>query len=161
MTVIQLTHPYVYRAYCHDGLLGYVGSTRQLWQRLAAHRQKAWWAPTIARVRAELHPTVEAAQAAERAAVLAEAPRWNRQEFCGREAQLPQQQLHDFVYGWAASLVQTEMHGHWGRIRDTHVNRLARYQHMYLSRFGVPLDIDFDSIDIYATSVPVVTDLAA
>jgi predicted GIY-YIG superfamily endonuclease len=55
----------------------YVGATGDLFARLAQHRDKAFWAYTVARVSATVHPSMSAALAAEREAIRLLDPRWN------------------------------------------------------------------------------------
>lgn len=70
---------WVYRCFDSTGRLIYVGSTVDVFGRLAAHRRDAWWAPQIAKVTAKVHPGQRAALDAEVIAIRAENPRWNIQ----------------------------------------------------------------------------------
>lgn len=67
---------WVYRIYDTQGRLIYVGETLNLVVRLAAHGDK-WWGTQIAKVKAKVYPNRGEAQAAERAAIKAERPRFN------------------------------------------------------------------------------------
>ena len=71
-TVCQL-----YRQFDCDGVLLYVGVSENAQRRQIAHRYSSW-AGQIAKVTVEDFPTKAAAHAAERAAILAEAPMFNR-----------------------------------------------------------------------------------
>lgn len=68
---------YLYRCFDDTGRLIYVGSTRNLAQRLDLHRDRSWWAQQVRRVVARVLPTSSAAHAAEIEAIRAERPRWN------------------------------------------------------------------------------------
>lgn len=69
---------HVYRCYDHEGRLLYVGSTTDLFGRLRSHRQKKWWAPNVAKVKATYFPNGVAARAVESRAICEEVPRWNK-----------------------------------------------------------------------------------
>ena len=68
---------HVYRIFDGENRLIYVGSTRGLFARLAAHRSQAWWAYQAAKVKASVYPSIEDARTAERLAIRVENPRWN------------------------------------------------------------------------------------
>lgn len=67
---------YVYRIFDADERLIYVGSTVNVFNRLESHKAR-WWAHQAARVKAKVYATIDAARAAERAAIASENPRWN------------------------------------------------------------------------------------
>lgn len=67
---------YVYRVYDRDGRLIYVGSTRNLFQRLRMHRYgyTAWWNAQAAKTVVKVFRSGAAARAAERAAIRPSGP---------------------------------------------------------------------------------------
>ena len=67
----------LYRHFDADGQLLYVGISVNALIRLSQHRHAPWFR-TIARVEIEWHPTREAAEAAELAAIRMEGPVWNK-----------------------------------------------------------------------------------
>lgn len=67
----------LYRHFDRDGALLYVGISLNSIQRTMQHRQGARWFEQIARIAIEWLPTREAAEAAERAAIKAERPKFN------------------------------------------------------------------------------------
>lgn len=75
-----MTPHVVYRCYDRDGLLLYIGCTSDVVARMAAHMASAHNPASrvlilrMARYELEEHPDRESAQAAERAAIYAEAP---------------------------------------------------------------------------------------
>lgn len=69
---------HVYRCFDAEGRLVYVGSTGDLFSRLAQHRATSWWAPTVAKVKAEFYATGVLAREVERRAIRDEVPRWNK-----------------------------------------------------------------------------------
>lgn len=69
--------PVVYRCYDESGRLIYIGSTSSMWDRLTQHRYDTWWTPLLAKLRMQVFPTIEAARAAERVAILHEEPAFN------------------------------------------------------------------------------------
>lgn len=68
----------LYRCYSEDGRLLYVGVTSNLPQRLATHR-KSWWGWQLVTHTVERFQTQAEAMAAEKVAIVAERPRFNRQ----------------------------------------------------------------------------------
>lgn len=111
------TAPYLYRVFDTDGLI-YIGSTIRLWRRLDEHQQHSWWADTAIKVRAELHPTSEAARKAERAAILAERPRWNLGDMRPRLRFLTEEEFDDYIrrYATARRRAIEWCHRRFGRI---------------------------------------------
>jgi hypothetical protein len=69
---------HVYRCFDSTGRLIYVGASGDLFARLRSHRASSWWAPQVAKVTAKVYPNRLTARAAERAAIRAEMPRWNK-----------------------------------------------------------------------------------
>ena len=69
---------WVYRCFDADGRLIYVGSTTDLFGRLASHRATSWWSPTVAKVTSKVYPNGVEARAIERAIIADEIPRWNK-----------------------------------------------------------------------------------
>lgn len=69
---------HVYRCYDAEGRLVYVGSSGDLFGRLATHNKDSWWAPQVKKVVAKSYPNGVAARAAEREAIATELPRWNK-----------------------------------------------------------------------------------
>lgn len=102
---------HVYRCFDQSGRLIYVGSTANLFGRLAQHKVTAWWAPTVARVEAKVYPNGVVARDAEREAIRGEVPRWNKAgKWAGRHLWTREDwldwitlQLHDWTPGgiWA------------------------------------------------------------
>lgn len=74
---MKLGRTALYRHFDGAGELLYVGISLNAVSRLAQHRLEANWFDEIARIDIEWHPTREAAEAAERAAIKAEYPRHN------------------------------------------------------------------------------------
>jgi predicted GIY-YIG superfamily endonuclease len=68
--------PQLYRHYDAQGGLLYIGISSEVLRRLGEHRQSRWYR-SIALITIEPFPTWKAAQAAERAAIRAEWPRYN------------------------------------------------------------------------------------
>lgn len=69
---------WLYRLYAPDGSLLYIGVTGRLSERFNAHsRSKPWW-PEVAEVGLEWLPKMHLALDAERVAIKAEDPRYNR-----------------------------------------------------------------------------------
>jgi predicted GIY-YIG superfamily endonuclease len=68
---------YVYRLFDNEGRLIYVGCTHDPEARIAMHRNKAWWAPQIDRIKIKVFPNRQAAIEAEAKAIQEENPRWN------------------------------------------------------------------------------------
>ncbi|GAA2803283.1 DUF6907 domain-containing protein [Streptomyces showdoensis] len=71
----------LYRLYDAEDRLLYIGITKNLEQRWTGHKYSAtsskWW-PSVSRKVIEWHPTLEAADAAETAAIVQERPAYNR-----------------------------------------------------------------------------------
>lgn len=67
----------LYRAYDAAGQLLYVGISMSLDGRLTKHRRTEWW-PLVAEITVQWFEGREPAKAAERAAIIAEAPLYNR-----------------------------------------------------------------------------------
>jgi GIY-YIG catalytic domain len=71
-------NPYtVYRHFDKDGVLLYIGATRDLWQRKSDHRFKSFWYSDVARTETETFSTWGKALEAERHAILTENPLYN------------------------------------------------------------------------------------
>lgn len=70
----------LYRLFDADGDLLYVGATKKLQARMAAHRRsQTWWEDVDeAATRVEWHASPQDAAAAEQAAIREERPAWNR-----------------------------------------------------------------------------------
>jgi predicted GIY-YIG superfamily endonuclease len=90
------TH-WVYRCFDDSGRLLYVGSTTNLFNRLTAHASTSWWSPTIAKVRATVHPDGLTARAIERRAIRDEIPRWNKTGKWAGRARWTQDDWHDWI----------------------------------------------------------------
>jgi excinuclease UvrABC nuclease subunit len=67
----------VYRCYAAEGSLLYIGSSRQLEQRLTTHQGTSFWRCYVARVRIQLAPDELSARRMEAAAIREENPRFN------------------------------------------------------------------------------------
>lgn len=67
----------LYRFYAPDGALLYIGITKDLGTRLKAHNRQKDWFVEVADVKLEHFPSRDAVEAAERAAIANENPRWN------------------------------------------------------------------------------------
>lgn len=70
-----MTH--LYRHFDSSGALLYVGISVSALQRLKAHRDGSAWFDSIARVEIQAFTSRQEAEAAERAAIQSEKPRWN------------------------------------------------------------------------------------
>lgn len=97
-----MTH-YVYRIFDADNALLYIGATSDVHARIVFH-QRPWYGQSkasnemfgrIDRWTSEAHPSKEAALAAERAAIHAEAPLLNRLHNEGRHVTLPPVEVED------------------------------------------------------------------
>lgn len=71
--------PCVYRCFTADGSLVYIGSTSTRLKRLKIHETQSGWWPEVADVKTDRFPTIFEARAAERLAIIAEAPAYNKQ----------------------------------------------------------------------------------
>ncbi len=80
MTVETIERGYVYRFYDVDGELLYVGITRDMSQRFAAHRRDAEWWSDVANVTVEVTAGRAEAEYAEAVAILSERPAHNRSQ---------------------------------------------------------------------------------
>jgi hypothetical protein len=69
----------VYRCHSADGHLLYIGSCVRWPSREALHRKQTPWWPEVARVDEVPHPDLPTARDAEKAAIKAEAPLYNKQ----------------------------------------------------------------------------------
>ena len=69
--------PCVYRVYDATGRLLYIGSAKDLEQRMKNHRSLSCWHPLAEHVTAESYPDMASARAAEAAAIRAEQPVFN------------------------------------------------------------------------------------
>lgn len=75
--------PGTYRLFDRDGVLLYLGASRRIAGRLQSHgRTKPWW-PDVADVRVERFATLAATLAAEKLAIKAEAPLYNKMHKVG------------------------------------------------------------------------------
>lgn len=72
-----MTTHYVYRCRDKAGRLLYVGSSRDVPKRVAAHRARSAWGLTVTSVEVAAYATKADALAAEREAIKTEQPRWN------------------------------------------------------------------------------------
>lgn len=68
----------LYRHFSEDGTLLYVGISNSAVRRLGQHMRGARWATEISRVEVSQYPSRESALAAEKAAIIAELPLWNK-----------------------------------------------------------------------------------
>lgn len=78
MSAESIERGYVYRFYDGDGGLLYVGITRDMSQRFAAHRRDAPWWSDVATVTVEVTAGMVEAEYAEAVAILSERPAHNR-----------------------------------------------------------------------------------
>jgi predicted GIY-YIG superfamily endonuclease len=70
---------YVYRAFDAEGLLLYVGCTKNVATRLVQHRSQSTWTPYLDHYTSEFYPDRESALAAEAEAIRTERPFFNCQ----------------------------------------------------------------------------------
>jgi hypothetical protein len=75
---VMLTSAIVYRCYSADGQLLYIGSCALWSSREAMHKAQTRWWPEVARVDKEPQPNLGVAKQAEKAAIGAEAPLYNK-----------------------------------------------------------------------------------
>lgn len=108
---------YVYRCYDETNRLLYVGATKNVFARVEAHRAKSWWAPTVARVAAEAHPSKVAALAVEREAIASELPRWNTRGKWASRAQWSEQDYLDYIRAYQGSAGSMWVRDHLERVR--------------------------------------------
>jgi hypothetical protein len=71
----------LYRAAGDHGVVLYIGISRRVGGRLAVHERESPWWPEVRSITFETWPTLEAARAAETAAVWAEHPVHNKTRF--------------------------------------------------------------------------------
>lgn len=76
-----LRHHAVYRCYDSSGSLLYVGATFSLTGRISQHTKRTAWWPEVEWVDVEWYPARWEALDVERAAILAEDPRYNKQRY--------------------------------------------------------------------------------
>jgi hypothetical protein len=76
----------IYRCFDADGVLLYVGCSRNPERRMDGHRSRSTWASQVARRADEWFPTVEAALGAEYMAIVDENPLHNRKRLRVPEA---------------------------------------------------------------------------
>lgn len=143
----------VYRIYDDHGLI-YVGSSSNLFQRMAAHRRDSWWAPTVVKVRAECCPSREASRAREVEVILAERPRWNRQEQRGRRDEWSVEEFEHYVISWLQEALHKIGRGARGEFNDFEVRRLRRHAYDFERRYGMQLDFERLGIDVPALLTP-------
>lgn len=79
----------VYRCYDANDRLIYVGASSSMERRLICHRTQAWWYGLVFRITYELHEDMDAAFAAESAAIIAERPAFNLAQRRGRPSSKP------------------------------------------------------------------------
>lgn len=85
----------VYRFFDASGDLLYIGSSGNFARRLAQHRAARPWWHEVATHTLEQHPTRRAAEAAERAAIFTERPRYNVADHPDHRPRLARRRLHD------------------------------------------------------------------
>lgn len=134
---------YVYRVYDAHGLI-YIGASRDVFARMAQHRPSSWWAPTVVKVRAQVYPDFAAARRAEHAAIMAEHPRWNRQEaWRYRRHVWDEREFTDYVVGWLNDTFH-KLPG-WPHLPVTLpcrvLERLDELKAEYRHRFGSEIDL--------------------
>lgn len=88
--------PVVYRCYDADGVLLYIGSSRQVEQRMDAHLRTSFWRTYVAKVRIQIAPDVFTARRLEADAIRAENPRFNIQHRRPK-AEWTEQDFHDVI----------------------------------------------------------------
>lgn len=74
-----MTAHYVYRCFRADGVLLYVGQTKDAPARLTQHYYRAFWAPVVAKVKVKVYPSAAVARAVERKTIRELSPRFNLQ----------------------------------------------------------------------------------
>lgn len=79
----------LYRHFDRDGVLLYVGISLNAVSRLSSHVTSSDWCGQIANVSVELHPTRQAALAAEKKAIKSERPAFNKIHNGGRRGYVP------------------------------------------------------------------------
>lgn len=68
----------LYRQFDKDGMLLYVGISLKLGQRMSQHRRKTHWFKAVASITLQHFDTLAEALVAEKIAIDAESPLWNR-----------------------------------------------------------------------------------
>lgn len=111
-----MTARYVYRCYAGDGSLLYVGSTRDLGQRLLAHTTGSVWASLVARVRATVHSDL-AGRAVERDAIRTERPRFNIHGRWSSRATWSLQDYDDYLFARSLRPETAWTRTHLARVR--------------------------------------------
>ena len=128
-----MTH-FVYRYYNDEGRLLYVGCSKDPWTRYKTHRQDSrLWINEVTRGRISVFPDQPTALEAERLAIIAEKPLYNRtHRWENREGWSAQ----DYV-DYARGLLRTSHHPY-----DTYRgSRMAAVREVYRSLFGEPLPV--------------------
>lgn len=69
--------PVVYRCYDADGVLLYIGSSRDVEKRMETHVRTSFWRTYVAKVRIQIAPDVFTARRIEADAIRSENPRFN------------------------------------------------------------------------------------
>lgn len=130
---------YVYRVYDADGRLIYVGSTRNLTQRLRMHAYgyTAWWNSQAVKTVAKVYKTEREARDAESAAIRSERPRWNITGKWWSNSDWTEDDFLDFV----AALLNSPEFGP-GTLR-----RARRVAETYRKRTGRELLVDWSSAE--------------
>lgn len=121
---------WVYRCYAADGTPVYIGATTDLPKRLDAHRRSSWWAHRVAKVRAQVFPSMREALDVERSLIRSERPRCNVMGRGGDRAVWTRRDYLD--YALARSMA--------GSAYTNYVKKhLARLHAEYQARFGEPM----------------------
>lgn len=128
-----MTH-FVYRYYNADGRLLYVGCSKNPWTRYKTHRQDSrLWINEVARGRISVFPDQATALEAERAAIIAEKPLYNKTHRWEHREDWSAQDYVDYAQG----LLRTSHHPY-----DTYRGpRMTAVREVYRSLFGEPLPV--------------------
>lgn len=121
---------YVYRVYDRDGCLIYIGCSKDLFARLAAHATTSWWADQACSVVAKVYPSRQIARDVERRSIANERPRWNLTGAWKSNRNWTRANYEDYVTSYQN---QRETPTDYGRL---HLDRVAA---VYRKRFGMPL----------------------
>jgi predicted GIY-YIG superfamily endonuclease len=75
--MLGMKTPCLYRHFCQNGTLLYVGQTMNVMNRTRSHEQASSWFKQVARIDVEPFPTRAEATIAERTAIMTENPKYN------------------------------------------------------------------------------------
>lgn len=125
---------YVYRYFNADGRLIYIGCSKNPWTRYRTHRQDSrLWIDEVARGRISVFPDRETALAAEKAAIIAEKPLYNKTYRWENRQDWTAEDYADYAYG----LLRTSHSPDW----TWRSGPMLALRQMYRAMFGHPIPV--------------------